>query len=99
MCIYHAIAKSNTLPLDNKETPGTLYSVIIICIVFLHILMIDILIRCSLKQKNNICLGTWKFCYICYFLLKQYFCAMLCAYAFKQLVGENEIDYHLSAHN
>ena len=21
MCIYHAIAKSNTLPLDNKETP------------------------------------------------------------------------------
>ena len=22
---------------------------------------------------------------------------MLCAYAFKHLVGENEIDYHLSA--
>ena len=36
-------------------------------------------------------------CYIRYFLLKQYFCAMLCVYAFKQLVGENEIDYHLSA--
>ena len=51
MCIYHAIAKSNTLPLDNKETPSTLYSVIIIRIVFLHILMIDILIRCSLKLK------------------------------------------------
>ena len=31
--------------------------------------------------------------------LKQYFCAMLCVYAFKQLVGENEIDYHLSAQN
>ena len=27
--------------------------------------------------------------------LKQYFCAMLCVYAFKQLVGENEIDNHL----
>ena len=37
--------------------------------------------------------------YIRYFLLKQYFCAMLCVYAFKQLVGENEIDYHLSAQN
>ena len=24
---------------------------------------------------------------------------MLCVYAFKQLVGENEIDYHLSAQN
>ena len=22
MCIYHAIAKSNTLPLDDKETPS-----------------------------------------------------------------------------
>ena len=22
MCIYHAIAKFNTLPLDNKETPS-----------------------------------------------------------------------------
>ena len=22
MCIYHVIAKSNTLPLDNKETPS-----------------------------------------------------------------------------
>ena len=43
--------------------------------------------------------GTWKFCYIRYFLLKQYFCAMLCLYAFKLLVGENEIDYHLSAQN
>ena len=33
----------------------------------------------------------------CNSLLKQYFCAMLCVYAFKQLLGENEIDYHLSA--
>ena len=33
------------------------------------------------------------------FFKKQYFCAMLCVYAFKQLVGENEIDYHLSAQN
>ena len=24
---------------------------------------------------------------------------MLCVYAFKQLLGENEIDYHLSAQN
>ena len=24
MCIYHAIAKSNMLPLDDKETPGIL---------------------------------------------------------------------------
>ena len=24
---------------------------------------------------------------------------MLCVYAFKQLVGENEIDYHLSPQN
>ena len=24
---------------------------------------------------------------------------MLCVYAFKQLVGENEIEYHLSAQN
>ena len=31
--------------------------------------------------------------------LKHYFCAMLCVYALKQLVGENEIDYHLSAQN
>ena len=22
MCIYHAVAKSNTLPFDNKETPS-----------------------------------------------------------------------------
>ena len=62
--------------------------------------MIDILIRCSLKKQNyNISLGTWKFCYIRYFLSKQYFCAMLCVYAFKQLGCENEIDYHLSAQN
>ena len=47
MCIHHAIAKSNTLPLDNKETPS-IVSVIIITIVFLHIVMVDILIRCSL---------------------------------------------------
>ena len=46
-----------------------------------------------------ISLNTWKFCYMRYFLLKQYFCAMLCVYALKQLVGENEIDYHLSAQN
>ena len=61
--------------------------------------MIDILIRWSLIENNNISLGTWKFCYICYFLLKQYSYAMLCVCAFKQLVGENEIDYHLSAQN
>ena len=31
-------------------------------------------------------------------LKKQYFCAVLCVYdEFKQLVGENEIDYHLIA--
>ena len=30
---------------------------------------------------------------------KTIFCAMLCVYAFKQLVGENEIDNHLSAQN
>ena len=59
--------------------------------------MIDILIRCSLIAEKS--LGTWKFCYIRCFLLKQSFCAMLCVYAFKQLVGENEIDYHLSAEN
>ena len=35
--------------------------------------MIDILIRGRLKQKNKISLGTLKFCYIRYFLLKQYF--------------------------
>ena len=61
--------------------------------------MIYILIRCSLIANNNISEGNWKFCYICYFLLKQYFCVMLCVYAFKQLIGENEIDYHLSAQN
>ena len=44
-------------------------------------------------------LGTWKFCCIRYFLLKQYFCAMLCVYAVKQLVGEIEVDYHLNAQN
>ena len=53
MCIYHAIAKSNTLPLDNKETPSIVllhyhYHCIIICIVFLHIVIIDILIKCCL---------------------------------------------------
>ena len=31
--------------------------------------------------------------------LKPYFCAMLCVYAFKQLLGENKFDYHLSAQN
>ena len=36
-----------TLPLDNKVT-SNFYCAIITCIVFLHILMIDILIRCSL---------------------------------------------------
>ena len=61
--------------------------------------MIDILIKCSLIAEYNISLGTWKFCYIRFFLLKRYFCAMLCVYAFKQLVGENEIDYHLNAQN
>ena len=30
---------------------------------------------------------------------KTIFCAILCVYAFKQLVGENEIDNHLSAQN
>ena len=35
--------------------------------------------------------------YVTFF--KNFFCAMLCLYAFKQLVGENEIDYHLSAQN
>ena len=50
ICIHHAIAKSNMLPLDNKETTSIVLSnsVIIICIVFLHIVMIDILIRYSL---------------------------------------------------
>ena len=47
MCIYHATAKSNTLPFDNRETP----IIIIISIVFLHIIMIDLLIRCSLKAE------------------------------------------------
>ena len=61
--------------------------------------MIDILIRCSLITNNKVSLGTWMFCYIRYFLGKQYFCAMLCVYAFKQLVGENEINYNLSAQN
>ena len=62
--------------------------------------MVDILIRCSLiADINNISLGAWDLCYIRYFLLKQYFCAMLCVYAFKQLEGENEIDYHHSAQN
>ena len=61
--------------------------------------MIDILIRCSLIAEYNISLGTWSLCYICYFLFKQYFCAMLYVYTFKQLVGGNEIDYHLSAQN
>ena len=37
--------------------------------------------------------------YIRYFHIKQYFCAMLFVYAFKQLVGENEIDFHLGAQN
>ena len=47
MCINHAIAKSNTLPLDNKETPSiVLLSKFLFCSV--HIVMIDILIRCSL---------------------------------------------------
>ena len=45
MCIYHAIAKSNTLPLDNKETPSIVLNHLHR---FLHIVMIDILIRCSL---------------------------------------------------
>ena len=46
MCIYHAIVKSNTLPLDNKET----FSIVLLSFAsfFLHIFMIDILIRCSL---------------------------------------------------
>ena len=35
--------------------------------------------------------------YVTFFL--QYFCAIICVYAFKQLVGENEIEYHLSAQN
>ena len=61
--------------------------------------MIDILIRCSLIAEYFISLGTGKFCYIRYFLLKQYLSAMLCVYAFKQPVGENEIDYHVSAQN
>ena len=30
---------------------------------------------------------------------KTIFFAMLCVYVFKQLEGENEIDYHLSAQN
>ena len=49
MCVYHAIAKSNMLPLDNKETP----SIVLLSFAsfFLHIAMIDILIRCSLKAE------------------------------------------------
>ena len=50
MYIYHAIAKYNTLPLDNKETPSIVF--FIICIAFLHTVMIDILIRCSLIAEQ-----------------------------------------------
>ena len=46
MCIYHAIAKSNTLPLDNKETPSK--GLLSFASFWLNIVMIDILIRCSL---------------------------------------------------
>ena len=66
--------------------------------------MIDILIRCSFLIAPGNLLYTLLFlnnifvqCYVTFF--KQYFCAMLCVYAYKQLVGENEIDYHLSAQN
>ena len=46
MCIYHAIAKSNPLPLDDKETP----SIVLLSFASFssNIVMIDILIRCSL---------------------------------------------------
>ena len=43
MCIYHAIAKFNTLPLDNKEIPSIV--LLSFATIFLHIVMIDILIR------------------------------------------------------
>ena len=33
-----------------------------------------------------ISLGTWYFCYMRYFLLKYYVCALLWLYEFKQLV-------------
>ena len=44
-----------------------------------------------------ISLDTCCYCYVSYFHLKYYFCAMLGLYGFKQFVGENETDYHLSA--
>ena len=47
MYIYHAIAKSNTLSLDNKETP----SIVLLSFAsfsYIIIVMIDILNRCSL---------------------------------------------------
>ena len=53
--------------------------------------MIGILIRCSFIAE--------KYTLYTLLFLEQYFCAMLCVYAFKQLVGENEIYYHLSAQN
>ena len=46
MCIYHAIAKSITLPLDNKEIP----SIVLLSFASFSdiIVMIDIVIKCSL---------------------------------------------------
>ena len=38
MCMYHAITKSNALPLDNKETP----SIVKLLHRFLPIIMINI---------------------------------------------------------
>ena len=50
MCIYHAIAKSNTLPLDNKETPNIVL-LSFASFSYISLLFIDILIRCSLKTE------------------------------------------------
>ena len=46
MCIYHAIAKSNTLPLDNKETPS-IELLSYASFSYNYISMVDILIRWS----------------------------------------------------
>ena len=49
MCIYHATAKSYTLPLDNRGTP-IIVLLLFVLSVFVHIIMIY-LIKCSLLAE------------------------------------------------
>ena len=77
---YHTTAKSYTLPLENRGNSILVYYHLFRFVTY----NLDLFNWMQLTSRIIlISFGSWYFCYICYFLLKHYFCAMLGLYEEK----------------